>query len=101
MKNEAEIIWWKTVKQDVETTPLGFTEAAARVGGADSMDGESIFKRARLSIIIIYIYLIDILYEFFNIFLFNIYRDVRDLNNVISMLYRTKNPLNLDYKLSS
>lgn len=31
MKNEAEIIWWKTVKQDVETTPRGFTEAAARV----------------------------------------------------------------------
>ncbi|KYN32131.1 hypothetical protein ALC56_13509 [Trachymyrmex septentrionalis] len=56
MKNEAEIIWWKTVKQDVETTPLGFTEAAARVEGADAVDGaESIFKRGcSLSIIIIY-----------------------------------------------
>jgi len=40
MKNEAEIIWWKTVKQDVETTPLGFTEAAARVwkGGGGVVD---------------------------------------------------------------
>lgn len=56
MKNEAEIIWWKTVKQDVETTPLGFTEAAARVGGADWMDGESIFKCGCSSVIIIYIY---------------------------------------------
>lgn len=26
MKNEAEIIWWKTVKQDVETTPRRFTQ---------------------------------------------------------------------------
>jgi len=44
MKNEAEIIWWKTVKQDVETTPLGFTEAAARVEGTDAVDGaDSIF----------------------------------------------------------
>lgn len=51
MKNEAEIIWWKTVKQDVETTPLRFTEAAARVGGVDAMDGESIFKRAVLLLI--------------------------------------------------
>lgn len=25
MKNEAEIIWWKTVKQDVETTMSRFT----------------------------------------------------------------------------
>lgn len=31
MKNEAEIIWWKTVKQDVETTPRRFTGAGARV----------------------------------------------------------------------
>ncbi|KYN13926.1 hypothetical protein ALC57_14000 [Trachymyrmex cornetzi] len=46
MKNEAEIIWWKTVKQDVETTPLGFTEAAARVEGTNAVDrAESIFKR--------------------------------------------------------
>lgn len=56
MKNEAEIIWWKTVKQDVETTPLGFTEAAARVGGANAMDDGNIFKRGySLSVIIIYI----------------------------------------------
>jgi len=34
MKNEAEIIWWKTVKQDVETTPLGFTEAASTRRGS-------------------------------------------------------------------
>lgn len=55
MKNEAEIIWWKTVKQDVETTPPGFTEAAARVGGAGAMDDGSIFKRGcSLSAIIIY-----------------------------------------------
>jgi len=54
MKNEAEIIWWKTVKQDVETTPLGFTEAAARVGGTDTMNGGSIFKRGYSSVIIIY-----------------------------------------------
>jgi len=47
MKNEAEIIWWKTVKQDVETTPPGFTEAAARVEGssAGAMNDGSIFKR--------------------------------------------------------
>lgn len=51
MKNEAEIIWWKTVKQDVETTPLGFTEAAARVGGADAMDGAA---RAFLSAVVPY-----------------------------------------------
>jgi len=55
MKNEAEIIWWKTVKQDVETTPLGFTEAAARVGGTDAKDGGSIFKRGYSSVIIIYV----------------------------------------------
>lgn len=45
MKNEAEIIWWKTVKQDVETTPARFTGAAARVGEAAAMDDESIFKQ--------------------------------------------------------
>jgi len=45
MKNEAEIIWWKTVKQDVETTPPGFTEAAARAEGSSAMDDGSIFKR--------------------------------------------------------
>ena len=31
MKNDAEIIWWKTVKQDVETTPTRFTSTAARL----------------------------------------------------------------------
>lgn len=47
MKNEAEIIWWKTVKQDVETTPLGFTEAAARVReGVDAMDDDGAFLSA-------------------------------------------------------
>lgn len=57
MKNEAEIIWWKTVKQDVETTLLGFTEAAARVGGVDAMDDGSIFMHGySLSVIMIYIY---------------------------------------------
>lgn len=45
MKNEAEIIWWKTVKQDVETTPSRFTGAAARVEEAAAMGDESIFKR--------------------------------------------------------
>jgi len=56
MKNEAEIIWWKTVKQDVETTPPGFTEAAStRRGSRRAMDGGSIFKRGcSLSAIIIY-----------------------------------------------
>ncbi|EZA52168.1 hypothetical protein X777_08680 [Ooceraea biroi] len=41
MKNEAEIIWWKTVKQDVETTPPGFTEAAARAGETGQHDGRT------------------------------------------------------------
>lgn len=52
MKNEAEIIWWKTVKQDVETTPRRFTGAArvaARgraVGRAGvNLDDKNIFKR--------------------------------------------------------
>lgn len=54
MKNEAEIIWWKTVKQDVETTPPRFTGAAARVGEAAAMEDESIFKHGyALSAIII------------------------------------------------
>lgn len=83
MKNEAEIIWWKTVKQDVETTSLEFTEAAARVEGADAVDGaESIFKRGcSLSVIIIYVICIYICIKltfyvnvnYFNNFLFNIY----------------------------
>lgn len=56
MKNEAEIIWWKTVKQDVETTPLGFTEAAAPVReGVDAMDDDGAFlSGCSLSAIIIY-----------------------------------------------
>lgn len=41
------------MKQDVETTPLGFTEAAARVwkrgrqstGGTDAMDDDGAFLR--------------------------------------------------------
>lgn len=56
MKNEAEIIWWKTVKQDVETTPRRFTGAGARVapprqakrqarGGGWKLDDKNIFKR--------------------------------------------------------
>lgn len=44
MKNEAEIIWWKTVKQDVETTPRRFTEAGARVVPGE-LDDADIFKR--------------------------------------------------------
>lgn len=57
MKNEAEIIWWKTVKQDVETTPLGFTEAASTRRGSrrDGRRGESIFKRGCSLSAIIYI----------------------------------------------
>lgn len=46
MKNEAEIIWWKTVKQDVETTPSGFTEAAARVGGEQARWTMEVFLSA-------------------------------------------------------
>lgn len=58
MKNEAEIIWWKTVKQDVETTPPRFTGAAARVEEAAEMGDESIFKHGySLSAITIYTFI--------------------------------------------
>ncbi|KOC62748.1 hypothetical protein WH47_03732 [Habropoda laboriosa] len=49
MKNEAEIIWWKTVKQDVETTPRRFTGAVlARVAPPpvpSNLHDKNIFKR--------------------------------------------------------